>query len=252
MLINNKLSLIFFHIEKFGFINGLIICLKIYFRLLSKIKIPNIKFSFKLRPNTTDVRIFWQFFLEEQYNIKINFTPEYIIDAGANIGLFSIFMKNKFPNSKIICIEPDEKNFAILNENTKKYDNIFLEKKGLWNKNAVLKISNMSDSNCSGLVVEENNNGNIESINMKNLIDNYNMNCIDILKIDIEGSEKEIFNDNPDWLTKVKILIIELHDDKKSGCAFTFFNALQTYIPNYRLEVIGTNIVIYSNLYAIN
>ena len=65
---------------------------------------------------------------------------------------------------------------------------------------------------------------------------------IDILKIDIEGAEKEIFESgNLDWLSKIKILVIETHDITKPGCARAFFNALHGKFD--KLYIQGENIV---------
>ena len=44
-----------------------------------------------------------------------------IIDAGANIGFASVFYKNKFPNSRIVALEPEKENFNWLKKNTLKY-----------------------------------------------------------------------------------------------------------------------------------
>jgi hypothetical protein len=52
---------------------------------------------------------------------------------------------------------------------------------------------------------------------------------IDILKLDIEGAELEIFSGPCEWLSKVAILLIELHDRVAPGCSLTFYSALARY-----------------------
>jgi FkbM family methyltransferase len=48
---------------------------------------------------------------------------------------------------------------------------------------------------------------------------------IDILKIDIEGAEREVFRDPSSWVSKVDALIVELHERMKSGCNRSFYNS---------------------------
>jgi len=51
-----------------------------------------------------------------------------------------------------------------------------------------------------------------------------------ILKIDIEGAEKELFKANyKKWIDKVDVLIIELHDRFKPGCSATFYPVIESY-----------------------
>jgi hypothetical protein len=48
---------------------------------------------------------------------------------------------------------------------------------------------------------------------------------IDILKIDIEGAEREVLRDPSAWIGNVDTLIVELHERLKLGCNRSFYNA---------------------------
>jgi hypothetical protein len=53
---------------------------------------------------------------------------------------------------------------------------------------------------------------------------------IDILKLDIEGAERELFNLGAEaWLGAVGQIIIELHDRFVPGCAFAFYAKIANY-----------------------
>ena len=70
-------------------------------------------------------------------------------------------------------------------------------------------------------------------------------NC-DIVKLDVEGSEKEIFSENYEgWLPKKKVLIVELHDRMKKGCRKAVFQAISRY--DFSLQVAGENLVFTNN-----
>jgi FkbM family methyltransferase len=212
---------------------------------LEKVVLPTVKHPFTLRYNTSDIPVFDQVFLNEEYNIKLT-APHVIIDGGANIGLFALYIKNKYPEAKIICVEPDLENFDILQKNTSVYDNIFCENFGIWNKDTKLKIYDKYDMGKWAMVVEEDSmNGKISAISLKTLMEKYSINRIDVLKLDIETSEKQLFLDNYDyWLPKTKIIIIELHDWMEDGCSKPFFEAINKSFLKYKFSMIGENVVI--------
>ena len=71
-------------------------------------------------------------------------------------------------------------------------------------------------------------------------------NYIDILKLDIEGSEKEVFSAGfENWMPKTKVIIIELHDAMKPGCSRAVFAAVNKY--NFSFNIKGENII-FTNL----
>ncbi len=198
-----------------------------------------------LRKATSDFPTFMQVIYKQDYRIHLDYVPETIIDCGANIGLSAVFFANRFPNAKIIAIEPESRNFDVLKKNTEKYDHITAIKAGIWSKTTHLKI--VDDKVASwGFRVEEttaSDGAAIAAISIEDIMKQHNIEKIDILKIDIEGSEKEIFANNYDeWLSRTKTLIIETHDGFRKDATKTLFRALSGY--NYHTSLSGENFVI--------
>lgn len=250
MLFNLRLFISFS--RKFGLISGFILFIKIKLKQTNNLNIPELKHSFKLRPNTSDLQVFYQLFSEREYDNPIDFTPKVIIDAGANIGLTSIFYANKYPNAKIIAIEPDSENFEVLEHNTKNYPQIALLQNGLWYKDVFLNISDKFKGGKWAMVVEEaseKSENSINAISIDTILKQFNINKIDILKMDIESAEKEVLSYNyQNWLPKTKMLIVELHDRMKPGCSKAFFDAINSSLEDFTIKSNGENFIIYNNL----
>jgi FkbM family methyltransferase len=198
---------------------------------LYKIKPEGIKAPVFLRKNSEDVDVYDQIFYHKGYDIRFNFEPKVIFDCGANIGLASVYFKNRFPNAKIIAVEPEPANYGMLIKNTEAYTDIHPVQAGIWNADTYLKITEQSRGMGNwGFQVEEcsiEEPGAIKAVSIDSLMKTYDIDQIDILKIDIEASEKELFEkNNENWLPKVKVLIVELHDQMKAGCTRSFFKAI--------------------------
>lgn len=235
--------------QQFGVKYGLKLFFKFKFGDINSIKIPLIKHNITLRKETSDIPTFFQVFVHNEYGInysKYIGSPKVVIDGGANIGLFTILMKNKFPEAKVICIEPDKENFELLKKNVESYDNVFCLNNGLWNKSIKLKVFDKYKRGKWGIVVEENEReGEIQAVSIGDLLNKFSIEEIDILKLDIETSEKKVFQNNfESWLPKTKMLIIELHDYMDENCSKTFFEAINKTFTKYEYHTSGENTII--------
>ena len=234
---------------RFGF-QGITLLLKILFKKNQILTFSNSKYSqpIFLRNNTSDIPTFEQVIINQDYLMYYNFDPKVILDCGANIGLASVYFSNKFPDAKIISIEPEKSNFELLLKNTEKYGNVITLNGGIWNKSTNLAIKDVGLGNW-GFVVEESDTStrySIKAFTIDGIIKQFNIEQIDILKIDIEGSERELFESNyEEWLPKTKVLIVELHDRIRKGCSKSFFKALSNY--NFSSTHKGENIYIIMN-----
>ena len=81
------------------------------------------------------------------------------------------------------------------------------------------------------------------TINIDEILNQNNWDIVDIVKIDVEGAEKELFDSNFErWIPRTKCIIIELHDRMKKGCSKSFFKAISKY--NFSCELRGENLIL--------
>ncbi|MEI7735367.1 MAG: FkbM family methyltransferase [Ferruginibacter sp.] len=231
-----------------GFKEALAVYIKLKTKKLERVKVNNLKHFFKMRNNPYDYATFEEVILQQTYNIPLNFLPKNIIDGGGNIGLTACFFATKFTGATIVSVEPDDDNFNILNDNIKPYSNISAIKAGIWNKSAYLKITNTTAGN-NAFTIEETlspETGTLKALSITDIMAKMKWDYIDILKLDIEGSEKEVFSDDfENWLPKTKVIVIELHDAMKPGCSRAVFAAVNKY--NFSFNFKGENII-FTNL----
>ncbi len=241
-----RLKLLYRCINYYGFSFGTVLFFKISSQRLSNIKLPNYRHPFSLRKDTTDLQMFYQVYFSQCYDLKLPFTPQLIVDAGANIGLASIFFAEKYPDCRIVSIEPESKNFEHLVKNCQPYQVIIPHRAALFNSISTLVVNDIGLGESGFVVSDEGGGEEVQAITIEKIKNDHDVNLIDILKIDIEGSEKNLFmSDYEAWLPKVRCLIIELHDDIKPGSSQVFFRAISQF--NFRLTLGGENLIFINN-----
>jgi len=196
---------------------------------LENIRVNGIKSSLMLSNYGPDVMTLFKIFYAEEYNIDLKQPPSFIIDCGANIGLSAVFFANKYPSASIIAIEPDSHNFSYLKKNTVNYPNVICLNNAVWSSNSTIKVVDVGEGNwgLQTFAAEKEDLNTIESITIDQILDDYKQEKIDLLKIDIEGAEKELFSVNyQKWLHKTKLIAIELHEKPGSNVSEIFFKAL--------------------------
>ena len=242
-------------IQSLGFSNAAGFLVRRKLKINKVTKLSGIAHPIHMRPGSSDGKVFLQIFVDKDYEFNLGFEPEIIIDGGANIGLTSIYLKNKYPNAKIIAVEPDAENLEVLQTNLGKYSNVFVKHAGLWSKKARGKIYDKYGVGKWGLVVEEfdgeagqKNLMLTDTLTIPDIMDEFGLDRIDLLKLDIETAEKEVFGGNyMTWLPKTKAIIIELHDSVAKGCSKPFFLAINNAFSNYSYYPLGENTVIINN-----
>ncbi len=137
-----------------------------------------------------------------------------VIDAGANIGAASVFFNLMLPKSRIAAIEPEERNFEVLCRNMEGLDADCIRgalasspgratlsdpDRGSW----AFRTERATGQDASVPCVT------IDEIYVRELSEEVKP---FIVKIDIEGFEKDVFSANTDWVDQTPILIVEIHD----------------------------------------
>jgi FkbM family methyltransferase len=168
-----------------------------------------------VRPDTTDIIVVAEIFHDNSYGV-VKGSPKLIIDAGGHIGAATLFLASKFPGAQIVTIEPDDENFALLEKNTGHLPNVKRLKAGLWFNNSTLQIKNPDDSPWAYNLKE--GDGGIVGVTIPDILKMVGRDRVDVLKIDIEGAEVEVLDASGDWIGRVGMLMVELHDRFRAGC----------------------------------
>jgi FkbM family methyltransferase len=204
---------------------------------------PDLGVTLKLRKRpSSDLDVFSQIYRYLEYKPVVEVFQKHFpndkklnfIDAGSNIGLTSVYFSKFFPNSDFITIEPDVSNFETLSFNLSSNGIEAKEKVkgGVWSTNSFLKIvSDFRDQNDWSFRVEETTSAtNLKAFSINYLMETNRFETIDILKIDIEGSEKEVLTSpkaDVSYLAKTKCVAIEIHDE--FDCREAIYEVLKKY-----------------------
>ena len=185
--------------------------------------------SYRIRKKSTDFLVFEQVILNQEYKPFLELIKKYsqnkglnLVDAGSNVGFASLYLNEYLNINRIVSIEPSKENIKNLKENfhSNSITNIHIYETGLWEKKTRLKLdTNFRDGREWSLrLIETNENDpdGFDCISIENIFNDEKIEIIDILKIDIEGGEKEVFKafekDNS-ILSKIKFIAIEIHDE---------------------------------------
>lgn len=130
---------------------------------------------------------------DKTHRLNYNLNPNSIVfDVGGFKGEWAENIYNKY-NCNIHIFEPINKYVEIIDKKFKSNNKVILHKCGLSNKNEEVKIYHLNDS--SSIFGEGNS---YENIQLKSIFDFINYNNIDkvnLIKINIEGSEYDLLED---------------------------------------------------------
>jgi len=162
-----------------------------------------------------------QTFGRGELDIVLQNTPRLIIDGGANVGYASVFLANKYPDAQIIAVEPEVANCTLFRKNCSAYPNIELVQGGIWSSNEDLAIKEPHVSSWGFRLMEAPSSMDapssehsyiIKGFTIPDLLARAGKQRVDLLKLDIEGSEERLFSSGySSWIGRVESMIIETH-----------------------------------------
>ena len=177
-----------------------------------------------LRPRTADLATYRHVFFFRPYEVVLRRPPATIVDCGANVGFASVFFANAYPGATIVAIEPELSNFSLLATNIAPYAKIMPMRLAVWGCNTVLDIraDDVRRVDCFQTVpVDDRANnviGTVAARTIDAIMTMIGIERIDLLKIDIEGAEAELFANPRAWIDRVGVLAIEFHDELQPDC----------------------------------
>jgi FkbM family methyltransferase len=152
-----------------------------------------------------------------------------IIDAGANIGDSTARLLASHPQAQIIALDADAENHVVLELNFKDEPRVRTLHRALWSSDTTLQLEK-TWANVASRVHPDAKPGSsaVPAVCVPTLMQEFGLDEIDILKLDIEGAEAEVFRTaDTAWLRRVRCFIIECCDGDDPGTTTAIFSALE-------------------------
>jgi FkbM family methyltransferase len=199
-------------------------------KLKLRMKSP-IRGVISLREVSSDFYTFGDIFEQEVYRIVLRHLPECstIIDLGANIGLAALYLANAYPSARIFAIEPNRDNFELLKSNLKdliREGRCVPVQAAVWSARKALTVDPqwLPDSYNGYRLLEQPSQQDlvdqVQGFTMEDILASSEFQQVDLLKVDIEGAEVELFQNDLGWLGRVRAIAIEFHGRSREQCGF--------------------------------
>jgi FkbM family methyltransferase len=168
-----------------------------------------------------DTTTAWVVFCKQEYNVTAR--HRLIVDLGANIGIFALFAARKSPDAKILCFEPFPSTFKRLEDNIEGNnlgDRIQCRQLAVSGSRQTRAMATGGFGSTSSHLLEpttmDSSLVSVSCITFQDVLEEverlYNSRTIDLLKIDIEGAEYELFDHVPlELLSQVQEVQMEYH-----------------------------------------
>ena len=181
---------------------------------------------------STDSMVLYEILVTGEYNFAGGLgAPQTIIDGGANIGLAAVYFLNLYPSARTISVEPFESSVELCRKNLEPYGaRATVVQAAIWPDEGSVSLAPHEQESWANRVQSapagDNGSGSAQALTMRSLIALCG-GSLDLLKLDVEGSEREIFaHGTEEWLPDVRNILVECHG---KDCEERVFAALAPY-----------------------
>jgi len=230
------------------------------FRVSAPVRVRAGGYAFGVRPLDSDLFVASQIFGSQEYHPgalvacalrrraaewRAEGRTPVIIDGGANVGYAALFFAQQHPDAVVVAVEPDPVTFRQLAANCAGVDRILPVLAAVWShENGVSLVTDRGHGSWAHQVVEA---GATPSRTLASLIAMIPGGRPLIIKLDIEGAEREVCAASADALREAACLMIEPHDFMVPGAGC--LSALYSALDGRRVDTLlrGENLILYDS-----
>ncbi len=189
------------------------------------------------------LRLINEVILQDEYRAQGRIADDSIvIDAGANIGTFSVFAATLASRGKVYAFEPARSTFETLEKNLGIYENAVAVRSALGNnigETELLIESSSGEGNTlaeSGLAGSYSDKETVPITTIDAFVRARNLARVDFIKVDTEGFENEILEGARETVQKFRPAMA-LSAYHKPGDSERLQALIRSYVPEYRFEL---------------
>lgn len=199
-----------------------------------QVRVPQFPHPIEVRGGaSSDAVVLYEILVMDEYGFVGDLgSPSFIVDGGANVGIMSLYFLTRYPTARLVAVEPDPLTFQLCRKNLEPFSHrVRLVHGAVWSHDGSLSLIPREQECSTGVrPAQSGETGDVPAFGMRSLIASAD-GQVDLLKLDIEGSEREVFATGAEeWLPEVRNLVVEVHAHLYGKeCEDSLFAALRGY-----------------------
>lgn len=180
--------------------------------------------------------------------------PKRILDLGANIGLGLLALHDKYPQAWLAGVETDPRNLPLLIHNLAANKiQVSLLSAAVSGEPGILGLRIGDNSARSTLIQGDPIHPShaavidVPCLTMPQILDRLGWETVDLLKVDIEGAEENLFSGSPQWLSRIEAIVLAIHPNTTPERIQAF---LAPYGFNLRRQCYGREPVFFADKHS--
>lgn len=192
-----------------------------------EVEVPGLDRPVAIRLGETDQQVFRKVFVRNEYGFVTPPDVRTIVDAGANVGYSVLWFRRHYPEARIVALEPDPENFAVLVANCGHLPGVTLLQAALWGSDGEVRLKTRSregrDLRSWGRrtvppAFADADAVAVPALSPRAVLDQLGLDEVGLFKMDIEGAEKDVFEAaDTSWFDRVGVLTAEFQDRFRPG-----------------------------------
>ena len=181
--------------------------------IVTSVRLKGLGGSVYLRSHTSDISVLGEVLGAQTYAaaaaaVAANGEPSTIVDLGGNTGLAARWLLARLPSAGLVSVEPEAGNYALLERNLAGRAKCLRACAG----GAERRVRMIGSGDEDGFRMVDDPDGDVRVTTMPAIISAAGGPEVDLLKVDIEGAERELFEECRPWIGQIAVLSVECHD----------------------------------------
>lgn len=232
--------------QRYGLWRGFWLYLQFKWLERTTLQLPELERPIAFREGMSERHAFAQVFIHREYDFNWDGDLRRIVDAGANVGLATLYFQQQCPEAVIAAVEPHPGNAEAFRGNTAHLDGVELFEAALHNRSGETLAVTDEGFGSNGFMTRSDGGdqcvAEVPSISISDIMTRMGWTDIDLVKVDIEGGEGALFEAHCDWMDVTRHIVLEFHERMVPGSSVSALKAMTA--KGFRVaDVRGENVL---------
>lgn len=164
--------------------------------------------------DASELRVIREVFVNGEYDLPA-ISPDLILDLGSNVGLSVLYFADRYPEARIIAVEPARRAFARLQRNVGGLPNVRLLRAAAVGTDGPVRLHTGWQSWASSLFAENEDMYEVEEVDgrtVDSILAAFGEKRADVVKLDVEGAEAEVLAGSA-AVSRARCVVFEFHQE---------------------------------------